>query len=50
MCFLVSKHIVWRDEVRAVSLALDTDSVWSILLPLLYVLRRATHALIPEPE
>jgi hypothetical protein len=57
VCFLVWEHVVWRDEVRAMSLALQPGGVGSMLEglgdghpPLWYLLIRATHALIPRPE
>ena len=55
--FLVWRHVVWRDEVRAMSLALQADSLGSLLgglgdghPPLWYFLVRGAHVLIPRPE
>ena len=51
-------HLVWRDEVRALSLALQGDTVFAMLKGLhgeghpavWYLLLRATHALVQRPE
>ncbi len=51
-------HLVWRDEVRALSLALQGDTVFAMLKGLhgeghpaiWYLLLRATHVLVPRPE
>ncbi len=51
-------HLVWRDEVRALSLALQGDSVFAMLKgihgeghpAIWYLLLRGAHALVPHPE
>ncbi len=51
-------HLVWRDEVRALSLALQGDSVFAMLKGLhgeghpaiWYLLLRGAHAFVPHPE
>jgi hypothetical protein len=56
--FLVSRHVVWRDEVRALSLALEGDSVWAMLRAihgeghpaLWYLLLRGGHAVTGMKE
>ena len=56
--FLTWTHLVWRDEVRALSLALQGDTVFAMLKGLhgeghpaiWYLLLRTTHALVPRPE
>jgi hypothetical protein len=56
--FLAWTHLVWRDEVRALSLALQGDTVFAMLKGLhgeghpaiWYLLLRAGHALVPRPE
>jgi len=56
--FLAWSHVVFRDEVRALSLALQGDDVVSMLRGLhgeghpavWYLLLRGAHALIPRPE
>jgi hypothetical protein len=55
---LVWTHLVWGDEVRALSLALQGDTVFAMLKGLhgeghpaiWYLLLRTTHALVPHPE
>lgn len=49
--FLISRHVMWRDEVRAYSLATNGDSYWQMLLglrgeghpALWYMLLRFSH-------
>ncbi|MBZ5660958.1 MAG: hypothetical protein LAO08_11175 [Acidobacteriia bacterium] len=56
--FLAWTHLVWRDEVRALSKALQGDSVFAMLKALRgeghpavwYLLLRAAHTLVPRPE
>jgi hypothetical protein len=56
--FLAWTHLVWRDEVRALSLALQGDNVIAMLKGLhgeghpanWYLLLRATHVFVPRPE
>jgi len=56
--FLAWTHLVWRDEVKALSIALQGDSVFSMLKELhweghpavWYLLLRAAHTLVPRPE
>jgi hypothetical protein len=57
VCWLALKHVFWRDEVRAMSLALHASGVGSVLKglgdghpPLWYLLIRGFHALVPQPE
>ena len=58
VCFLAWTHLVWRDEVRALSKALQGDSVFGMLKELRgeghpavwYLLLRAAHTLVPRPE
>jgi hypothetical protein len=55
---LVSQHIMWRDEVRALSIALQGDTVIEMLRglqgeghpALWYLLLRFAHAVVPVPE
>ena len=54
---LLPNHVFWRDEVRALSIALQGDSVWAMLRGLhgeghpaiWYLLLRGAHALLPTP-
>ncbi len=56
--FLAWTHLVWRDEVRSLSKALQGDSVFAMLKELRgeghpavwYLLLRAAHTLVPRPE
>lgn len=56
--FLAWTHLLWRDEVRALSIALQGDSVFAMLKELRweghpsvwYLLLRAAHTLVPRPE
>ena len=58
VCFLASKHLLWRDEVKALSIALKDDSIFAMLKELRweghpavwYLLLRAAHTLIPRPQ
>ncbi len=58
VCLLASKHLLWRDEVKALSIALKDDSVFAMLKELRweghpavwYLLLRAAHTLVPRPE
>lgn len=55
---LISRHVMWRDEVRALSLALQGDGVWQMLQglrgeghpALWYLLLRFAHNLFPTPH
>lgn len=54
---LLLHHAFWRDEVRALSLALQGDTVWAMLRGLhgeghpavWYLLLRGAHTLLPSP-
>ncbi len=54
---LLPGHVFWRDEVRALSIALHGDTVWEMLRGLhgeghpaiWYLLLRGAHALLPTP-
>jgi len=56
--FFVFRHVLWRDEVRALSLALSGDTVAAMLRnihgeghpALWYLLLRGAHALVPARE
>jgi hypothetical protein len=56
--FLAWNHAVYRDEVRALSVALQGDNVFTMLKSLhteghpavWYLLLRGAHALVPKPE
>ena len=56
--FLAWTHLLWRDEVRALSIAVRGDSVFAMLKELRweghpsvwYLLLRAAHTLLPRPE
>lgn len=56
--FLASRHVMWRDEVRAWSIALSGDRVTDMLRAvhgeghpaLWYLILRGTHALAPWPQ
>jgi hypothetical protein len=56
--FLAWTHLVWRDEVKVLSIALRGDSVFAMLKELRweghpsvwYLLLRAAHSLFPRPE
>ncbi|HXJ40511.1 MAG TPA: hypothetical protein VNH18_14615 [Bryobacteraceae bacterium] len=56
--FLACTHLVWRDEVRAMSVSLKGGNVFAMLKGLhgeghpavWYLLVRAGHALVPHPE
>jgi hypothetical protein len=56
--FLAWTHLVWRDEVRALSLAVQGDNVFAMLKglhgeghpALWYLLLRAAHNLVARPE
>lgn len=56
--FLAWTHLVWRDEVRALSLALGGNNIFAMLKgihgeghpAIWYLLLRAAHALVPRPE
>ena len=56
--FLAWTHLVWRDEVKVLSIALKGDSVFAMLKELRweghpsvwYLLLRAAHTLFPRPE
>ncbi len=56
--FLAWTHLVWRDEVRALSLSLEGNTVFAMLRgvhgeghpAIWYLLLRAAHALAPRPE
>jgi len=56
--FLAWMHLLWRDEVKALSIALQGDSVFAMLKELRweghpavwYLLLRAAHTLVPRPE
>ena len=58
VCFLASRHLLWRDEVKALSIALKDDSIFAMLKELRweghpavwYLLLRAAHVLVPRPE
>src|SRR3954470_12363883 len=53
--FLAARHVVWRDEVRGLSIALAGDSVPAMLRilhgeghpALWYLLLRGAHAIVP---
>jgi hypothetical protein len=55
---LIARHVMWRDEVRAFSLAMQGDSVWQMLVQLRgeghpalwYLMLRSAHALFPTPH
>ena len=57
VCFLALHHVVWRDEVRALSLALTGTNLFSMVQavhgeghPLVwYLLLRASHSVYPHP-
>jgi hypothetical protein len=54
---LLPHHVFWRDEVRALSLALQGDTVWAMLRGLhgeghpavWYLLLRGAHTILPTP-
>ena len=54
---LLPHHVFWRDEVRALSLSLQGDTVWGMLRALhgeghpavWYLLLRGAHTLLPTP-
>jgi hypothetical protein len=56
--FLAWNHVVWRDEVRALSLALQGENVFAMLKGIhgeghpavWYLLLRIAHALVARPE
>ena len=56
--FLSYTHLVWRDEVRALSAALQGDTAWAMVKGLRweghpavwYLLLRTAHGLLPRPE
>lgn len=56
--FLAWNHVVWRDEVRALSLALQGENVFAMLKGIhgeghpavWYLLLRGAHALVARPE
>jgi hypothetical protein len=56
--FLAWTHLVWRDEVKPLSLALQSGTVYAMIKELhweghpavWYLILRAAHALIPRPE
>jgi len=56
--FLAWTHLVWRDEVKALSIALQGDSVFAMVKELRweghpalwYLLLRSAHTLVPRPE
>jgi hypothetical protein len=56
--FLSYTHLVWRDEVKARSIALQGDTAWAMVTQLRweghpavwYLLLRAAHILVPRPE
>ncbi len=56
--YLASVHVMWRDEVRALSFALSGDSVPAMLRTvhgeghpaLWYMILRAAHTLMPVPQ
>lgn len=56
--FLAWTHLVWRDEVKVLSVAIQGDSVFAMFKELRweghpsvwYLLLRAAHALLPRPE
>ncbi len=56
--FLAWTHLVWRDEVKAFSIAVQPGSVWAMLKELRweghpsvwYLLLRGAHTLVPRPE
>jgi hypothetical protein len=56
--FLAVRHVVWRDEMRALSLALTGDSVFDMLRALRgeghpalwYLMLRGAHAVVPVRE
>jgi hypothetical protein len=58
VCFAAWNHVVWRDEVRALSLALQGDNVFAMLRAIhgeghpaiWYLLLRGTHAVVGRPE
>jgi hypothetical protein len=58
VAFLAWTHLVWRDEVRALSLALQGDTVFDMLKGLhgeghpavWYLLLRAAHVVVARPE
>ena len=55
--FLAANHVMWRDEVRALSLALEGDNIFGMFAAvhgeghptLWYILLRAAHTLFPTP-
>ena len=58
VAFLASNHVVWRDEVRAYSFALQGHNIFAMLKglhgeghpALWYLLIRGGHALFPHPQ
>jgi hypothetical protein len=56
--FMAINHVVWRDEVRALTKALDGDNVFAMITglrseghpSLWYLLLRGAHDIIPTPE
>ena len=56
--YLSLQHVVWRDEVRALSIALQGDSIYTMLMhlrgeghpALWFLLLRMTHSFINRPE
>jgi hypothetical protein len=56
--FLAWTHLVWRDEVKALSIAQQSGTVYAMIKELRweghpavwYLLLRAAHALVPRPE
>ena len=55
---LISRHVMWRDEVRGLSLAIQGDNMGEMLVrlrgeghpALWYLLLRSAHALFPVPQ